>query len=76
MRYIFLLVLLGMAAGFLTQWSFNKGADFGDAQGYSRGYAEGKRVEPDAAQCYNWWFGGTAGRDRMRELKTFCKGMK
>jgi hypothetical protein len=76
MRYIFLLVLSGMAAGFLVQWSFNKGAAFGDAQGYSRGYAEGKRVEPDLSVCYGYWFGGTAGRDRMRELKNVCKGMK
>jgi hypothetical protein len=76
MRYIFLLVLSGMAAGFLTQWSFNKGAAFGDAQGYSRGYNEGKRIEPDLSVCYGYWFGGKVGKDRVKELKYFCEGLK
>jgi len=76
MRTAFLLVLSGLIAAFLMQWAYNQGAKFGDAQGYSRGFAEGKRVEPDLSVCYGYWFGGTAGRDRMRELKNVCKGLK
>jgi hypothetical protein len=76
MRTAFLLVLSGLIAAFLMQWSFNQGAAFGDAQGYSRGFAEGKRVEPDLSVCSAWWFGGNAGRDRKNEFKQFCKGLK
>jgi hypothetical protein len=74
------LVLSGVIGAALVhaalQFAWHQGAKFGDAQGYSRGYAEGKRVEPDLSVCYGYWFGGTAGRDRMRELKNVCKGLK
>jgi hypothetical protein len=76
MRTAFLLVLCGLLAAFLMQWAYNQGAKFGHEQGYSKGFAEGKRVEPDLSVCSAWWFGGTAGRDRMRELKNVCKGLK
>jgi hypothetical protein len=80
MRTAFLLVLSGVIGAALVhaalQFAWHQGAKFGDAQGYARGFAEGKRVEPDLSVCYGYWFGGTAGRDRMRELKNVCKGLK
>jgi len=76
MRTAFLLALSGLIAAFLMQWAYKQGAAFGDAQGYSRGFAEGKRVEPDLSVCSAWWFGGNAGRDRKNEFKQFCKGLQ
>ena len=76
MRTAFLLALSGLIAHFLMQWSLDQGIKIGDAQGYARGFAEGRQVEPDLSVCSAWWFGGTAGRDRKNEFKQFCKGLK
>ena len=72
MKYI---VIFSISLSFATIWA-NLSFAAGEKQGYAKGYNDGKRAEPDAAQCYGWWFGGKAGRDRMNELKTFCKGLK
>ena len=72
MKYIFIFSISLSLANIWANLSFAAG----EAQGYSMGYAEGKRVEPDAAQCIGYWFGGTAGRDRKNEFKQFCKGLK
>jgi hypothetical protein len=61
---------------FCVNLALNRAVELGDAQGYARGFAEGKRVEPDLSVCSAWWFGGTAGRDRKNEFKQFCKGLK
>ena len=71
MRYIVILLALALGTVFIN-WSF----ELGKKQGYAKGYNEGKRVEPDAAQCIGYWFGGKVPADRMSELKNFCKEMK
>ena len=72
MKYIFIFSISLSLANIWANLSFAAG----EAQGYSMGYAEGKRVEPDAAQCIGYWFGGKVPADRMNELKNFCKEMK
>jgi hypothetical protein len=76
MRTAFLLALSGLIAAFLMQWAYNQGAKFGHEQGYSKGFAEGKRVEPDLSVCYGYWFGGKITKDRIKEMKYFCEGLK
>jgi hypothetical protein len=61
---------------FCVNLALNRAVELGDAQGYARGFAEGKRVEPDLSVCSAWWFGGNAGRDRKNEFKQFCKGLQ
>ena len=71
MRYI--VILLSLALGtVLINWSF----ELGEKQGYAKGYNDGKRVEPDTAQCLGYWFGGKVPANRMNELRNFCKEMK
>ena len=76
MRTAFLLALSGLIAAFLMQWAYNQGAKFGHEQGYSKGYQAGQAAEPPLSSCFSWWFGGKTGKDRVKELKYFCEGLK
>jgi hypothetical protein len=71
MKYLIIFLSLALGA-FLMDWAF----EAGEKQGYAKGYSEGKRVEPDTAQCIGYWFGGKVPANRMNELRNFCKGMK
>jgi hypothetical protein len=61
---------------FCVNLALNRAVELGDAQGYARGYNDGKRAEPNTAQCIGFWFGGKVPANRMNELKNFCKEMK
>jgi hypothetical protein len=76
MRTAFLLVLSGLIAAFLMQWAYNQGAKFGHEQGYSKGYQAGQAAEPPLGTCFSYWFGGKITKDRIKEMKYFCEGLK